>query len=238
MPKPSLLTRGRCAACHGVFAKRQMLPHVGSCPKLQDSPAPPSKSKRRPAPPGWAHLLVEGPRAGAYWLHMGVNLAAPLEALDDMLRGVWLECCGHMSQFHVGDVRYVSHGDEGPRERGMDRTLGEALQDGATTFTYEYDFGSTTELRLRVLAVRPDRALPNPAQVLARNLAPAWPCQACGAPASLLCNQCEKGLVCRACARKHRCGDDMLLPLANSPRAGVCGYSGDGDEERVLEREA
>jgi hypothetical protein len=28
------------------------------------------------------------------------------------------------------------------------------------------------------------------------------------------------------CVKDHECGEEMLLPMANSPRAGVCGYTG------------
>ena len=44
-----------------------------------------------------------------------------------------------------------------------------------------------------------------------------------------ICAQCiyeDKGCLCDACARSHECGEEMLLPLVNSPRAGVCGYTG------------
>ena len=36
----------------------------------------------------------------------------------------------------------------------------------------------------------------------------------------------DKGCLCDACAKSHECGEEMLLPLVNSPRAGVCGYTG------------
>src|SRR6266699_6043638 len=44
-----------------------------------------------------------------------------------------------------------------------------------------------------------------------------------------ICTQCiykDKGYLCDTCARSHKCGEEMLLPLVNSPRAGVCGYTG------------
>jgi len=35
------------------------------------------------------------------------------------------------------------------------------------------------------------------------------------------------GWLCDECAPKHKCGEDMLLPVVNSPRVGKCGYTGD-----------
>lgn len=35
-----------------------------------------------------------------------------------------------------------------------------------------------------------------------------------------------KGWLCDKCGRIHECGEDMLLPVVNSPRVGMCGYTG------------
>jgi hypothetical protein len=48
--------------------------------------------------------------------------------------------------------------------------------------------------------------------------------------ATAVCAQClyeSKGFCCGAHAPDHDCGEDMLLPVVNSPRMGVCGYSGE-----------
>ena len=34
------------------------------------------------------------------------------------------------------------------------------------------------------------------------------------------------GLLCEDCAKTHEGGEDMLLDVCNSPRMGVCGYTG------------
>jgi hypothetical protein len=39
------------------------------------------------------------------------------------------------------------------------------------------------------------------------------------------CRLCGQ-LISNPCAAKHECGEEMLLPVLNSPRAGVCGYCG------------
>jgi hypothetical protein len=47
------------------------------------------------------HLLVEGFYAPRYWLHLEVPSKFTLDALDDFLRAIWLECCGHLSAFEA-----------------------------------------------------------------------------------------------------------------------------------------
>ncbi|MBI5416950.1 hypothetical protein HZA55_03240, partial [Candidatus Poribacteria bacterium] len=47
--------------------------------------------------------------------------------------------------------------------------------------------------------------------------------------ATKVCSECiydDKGWVCDDHADTHECGEDMLLPVVNSPRIGVCAYSG------------
>jgi hypothetical protein len=48
-----------------------------------------------------------------------------------------------------------------------------------------------------------------------RNLEPPLiSCEVCGKPAT------------EVCAGEHECGEEMLLPVVNSPRVGMCGYTG------------
>jgi hypothetical protein len=97
------------------------------------------------------------------------------------------------------------------------------------TFAYEYDFGTTTELRLRVMAERDGAWQREAVQLLARNNSPVIPCEACGQEATQVCSQCiyeGQGWLCDACVAAHACGDDMMLPVVNSPRVGMCGYTG------------
>jgi hypothetical protein len=95
-------------------------------------------------------------------------------------------------------------------------------------FAYEYDFGSTTPLKLRVVAQLTE-ASGRVIRILAQNDAPAIPCVACGNPAKQVCTECVwsgTGWVCDTCAGSHECGDEMMLPVVNSPRVGVCAYGG------------
>jgi len=158
-------------------------------------------------------------------MHVAVPVTAPLSKLDDFLRHTWLECCGHLSAFEIGGKRYAS--DE---EMSMRARLSQVLEVGMKFF-YEYDYGSTTALVLKVVALREQGLLPKGAvQLLARNEAPQVSCQRCSIhPATQICTECAwngEGWLCEACAVAHECGDEMCLPVVNSPRVGVCGYTG------------
>jgi len=92
-----------------------------------------------------------------------------------------------------------------------------------------YDFGSSTELVVSHTGVI-EAAMRERIRVVARNEAPSWPCEVCEQPATVLCVECadgDGGFFCATHASQHGCGEDMLLPVVNSPRMGVCGYTGD-----------
>lgn len=40
------------------------------------------------------------------------------------------------------------------------------------------------------------------------------------------CKYSSEAFFCKACGKKHECGEDMILPIVNSPRTGVCAYTG------------
>jgi hypothetical protein len=117
-----------------------------------------------------------------------------------------------------------------PGARPMSTPLKDALAPGFT-FSHEYDYGDTTILRLRVLANPVSSSSRELVRVLARNDSPVVPCTECGGKegAAHVCAQCVwdgGGAIGAGCARRHACGEEFLLPLVNSPRAGVCGYTG------------
>lgn len=115
-------------------------------------------------------------------------------------------------------------------------TLASVVKPGVN-FSHEYDFGSTTELRLRQVSERTGPIVSRAVAVLARNNPPAIVCGACGQSATNVCMMCSRtdtGWLCDACAKRHPCNggeEGMMLPVVNSPRVGVCGY--DGPYERA-----
>lgn len=215
---------GRCYLCNDTFSHEAMTRHLKACREAHPGPLP---GKERERTVRVFHLVIEGRHLPHYWLHLEVPADATLIHLDSFLREIWLECCGHLSAFSIGKDTF-NVAPEGPGERGMNMALSDVLRVG-TVFYHEYDFGTTTELRLRVIGERQGIVRRKAVQVLARNNPPPTPCHGCGKTATQVCGICiweDEGWLCDTCAASHKCGEDMLLPVVNSPRVGMCGYTG------------
>jgi len=66
-------------------------------------------------------------------------------------------------------------------------------------------------------------------RLLAGNDDPVWTCAVCQEPASELCAYCfyeSDAFFCNAHSETHDCGEEAILPVVNSPRMGVCAYTG------------
>jgi hypothetical protein len=221
-----MISNGKCSLCGGVFDKAAMTSHLKSCIRKQDAAEAATAQKGAQRKPVF-HLSVEGRYLPEYWMHLEVPADATLDTLDRFLRDTWLECCGHMSAFEIQGARYSVEPmdfDDGD----MNVKLKDVLAPGMK-FYHAYDFGSTTHVTLKVVAERESEITSRHIKVLARNGPPVIPCSRCGAPAVKVCAECVysgEGWLCEKCAGAHECGDEMLLPVVNSPRVGVCGYTG------------
>lgn len=230
-------SQGKCALCGNTFGKAAMSRHLEKClPALPEKTGP---AARRAAKTGrLLHLVAEGRYLPQYWMHLQAPADATLGVLDSFLRRTWLECCGHLSAFTIDGRTYAWEplddpfeglfGESGERDRSMDVRMGRVLRP-TMKFHYEYDFGSTTELVLRVMGERRGPLRRGAIQLLARNDPPAILCEACGAPAVKVCAFCAAegtGWLCDRCAKQHKCEDHAFLPVVNSPRVGVCAYTG------------
>jgi hypothetical protein len=205
---------GRCLKCKGVVPKSSMTRHLAKC--LDENPGPLR-----------LHYLVVD--QGPYFLHLEAAETATLGDLDRLLRKIWLECCDHMSGFQIGGERYdydpygnSAGGDADPRISGV---IG--LRERVV---YEYDFGSTTRPGGRMVRAGTGQSRPEPLRLVARNEPPAYPCAGCGqGNCSRICRECsvsERITLCEPCAAQHKCGEESVVRLGNSPRDGVCAYAG------------
>jgi hypothetical protein len=112
----------------------------------------------------------------------------------------------------------------------MNQKIKEVLYPGIELM-HEYDFGSTTRLLIKSVGnyegVKNDRNI----EILARNEKPEILCDECGKfPAVEICTECSwngEGWLCKSCVENHECSEEMFLPVLNSPRTGVCGYTGE-----------
>lgn len=224
-------SKGTCSFCHTELSKSAMTRHLEACQQRAIAEAQ-TGGRQKAQKTRKFHLMVEGRDLPVYWMHLEVTANTTLATLDRFLRETWLECCGHLSAFEIGDIRYAIDAgmdDEwGMDEKSMRVRLDKVFNPGQTC-SYEYDYGTTTELRLKVISEREVAAKGKAIQVLARNSPPVILCERCGKPATNVCSQCifdDKGWLCDDCAEEHECGEEMLLPVVNSPRVGMCAYTG------------
>ncbi len=226
-------SKGPCAYCAREFSGSAMTRHLGSCRSRATAIGTGAGGR----PERTLHHLRVGDRFGyGYWLHLEMDGDAALEELDGYLRAIWLQCCWHLSSFQIGEVEYSDVDPEdvwGDREvRSLEVTADEAFEPGST-WRYQYDFGSTTDLSIRVLGTRfgqPTTA--HPIALMARNNPVAPGCQACDRPAEYVCQDCNwgrpwdpAGFVCAEHLSLHA-QHEGRLPVVNSPRVGVCAYDG------------
>jgi hypothetical protein len=217
MTKLQVENIGTCQLCNKEVAYRTMTRHLQQCIKTSF----PEKSRDTVKPSKQEIFLIKLLSEKFYWLYVEINGKSALEDLDDLLRGVWLECCGHLSQFKINGDYYDSHDN-----------MDEAIQNVfplKSKFDYYYDFGSTTHIQGEVISSRPGALKKGMLHILARNNMPDnMVCKTCQVPAEMICTVCYD-LCCEKCVKKHekKCeGEEYMLPVVNSPRMGVCGYEG------------
>ncbi|MCM1126175.1 MAG: hypothetical protein NC429_06845 [Lachnospiraceae bacterium] len=222
-------TKGKCKYCGKEYTFSYMSRHLSVCEARQEKLAKEEDSKKC----GYFELAVCGKYNKDYWLFIEVKETATLKDIDQFLRDIWVECCGHLSAFDIGGISYEPAPKNdffwGRVAKSMSCKLSSVLKKGMT-FGYEYDFGSTTELTITVVNYRIGAARKEKLVILSRNNPIEILCDECGKKSAVyLCAECiydGNGFLCEDCAKTHECGEDMLLNVCNSPRMGVCGYCG------------
>jgi len=216
-------SRGNCTYCSQVFTKSGMTKHLAVCAKRKDAISKAAGNKGKPV--NLYHLRIQAAGLSQYWLDLEMKGTATLEALDDYLRAIWLECCGHMSQFFLG----------GPyrNEVGMSRKADNIFAPGVQ-LTHIYDFGTSSETQVKVVGVRAGQPVTTRAiTLMARNEMPGEVCVECQKPAQWLCLEClYEDDDWRTFCDEHLNHDHEEyepMPLVNSPRMGMCAYSGPAD---------
>lgn len=160
-------------------------------------------------------LKIEGAYDKDYWLYLDIPVDKTLTVLDTFLRKIWLECCGHLSQFNgTGKSSKIGRFSVGDK------------------FRHEYDMGDTTETLITVAGTTWRPVQRETVRLLAQNVPPQFQCAKCGASADFICVECaytsDNPFYCSDCVETHE-HDEMMLPVTNSPRMGVCGYDGELD---------
>lgn len=206
--------RGKCAVCRKRFSRSGMTKHM-----LSHIPGGESGNR--------IIMKVSDPY-GLFWMFLEIDGKRKLLDLDSFLRNEWMECCGHLSMFTIDGTDYWVNSDETEYD-DMRHRLDSVLEKDSDV-TYEYDFGSTTALRVQVVHMGAPTLTRQKTKVtvLARNDPVKFRCDSCKGPATYACSGCGPfdGVFCSKCAEEHECGMEMMLSTCQSPRVGTCGYEG------------
>ncbi len=215
-------SRGICNFCGKETTKGAMTRHLQVCPRYFEGIEVALQGKQ--SEETLLLLRVQDAHIKDFWFDVEMSGAATLKKLDAYLRAIWLECCGHMSEFSTGGW--------GSRKIGMTQTALKAFSTGSQ-LTHIYDFGTSSETLVTLIAQRQGKALTkHPIALLSRNIIPKVECQSCGENATHLCMECQyehekPGFLCAEHVKKHPHKQyGKPLKLVNSPRLGMCGYDG------------
>lgn len=114
----------------------------------------------------------------------------------------------------------------------MSRKVHQAFRTGME-LTHIYDFGTETVTLITAIDRRTGKpATRRPIALMARNVAPVIECQECSSNAVFLCEECridhdQPGILCQSHGATHPHDEyGELIPIVNSPRVGMCGYTG------------
>jgi len=206
-----IISKGKCRLCNKEFSQAGIKKHIIACDK--------NKGKEK--------VFLIKAEAGPFWIYFEIETKKTLKQLDQFLRDLWLECCGHLSAFTISDQRYCIDEEEMDYdEKSMNIKLKDTLK-LKLKFHYEYDFGTTTDLDLECITEKlGDKGI----NIIARNDPLGLKCEICKKPATQVCVQCiwdGKGFICNKCLKKHKCVEPYFLPVVNSPRMGMCGFTGE-----------
>lgn len=229
-------TKGFCRYCKKEYTKAGMLRHLQTCAERKRA-----LEEKNGKSGGYFELVLSGKENQEYWLIIEMKEAATLRDLDQFIRDIWVECCGHLSAFLIQGNMYEVYCDPDDffdyESYSMDVRLKDILMEGMK-FSYRYDYGSTTELLIKVQSFRRGRGNGDTITILSRNQPPKILCSVCGTRLAqwtepegwykgtpFWCDECLE-----ESEREEEDGDDwfekIVLPVCNSPRMGVCGYEG------------
>lgn len=214
--------KGQCTYCKAELTKNVVTKHLSTCPQRQAmiQQAATKKGKTETL----FHLRAQSAHSKEFWIDIEMRGSRTLQDLDNYLRGIWLECCGHLSEFSIG----AWTGEKFDMDQRIDDVFSQT-----TTVTHLYDFGTTSETHISLIGTREGNPTTSrPLALMVRNLMPEAKCIECEQPATELCMEClieedQPGFLCDAHATDHPHDNyGEPIPLVNSPRMGMCGYEG------------
>jgi CRISPR/Cas system-associated protein Cas10 (large subunit of type III CRISPR-Cas system) len=208
-----LKSEGQCLYCNQFFSQKEITKHLDT--HLLSA----NKQDVDKTTASYHHIIIE---AGEMFLEILVEGEQKMKIIDDFLRRIWLECCGHLSGFQHKNFKI-----------GMSNKVKEVF-DPKVKILHQYDYGSTTTIALRSGKVF-ELNLKEKLILLSRNEPLEQMCAICKTkPAENICSVChyeQDAFFCEACSAVHaQTCDDFedyaKMPVVNSPRMGECGYEG------------
>ena len=211
--RPELESEGKCIYCAEMIASDEIKKHLEKHLKALE------KETKSIETATFCHVEV---RAEEMFLHLLVKGNTKMKEIDNFLRAIWLDCCGHMSDFHHKNFKIKK------------TDLVQDIFTSKVKIKYDYDYGSTTRLDL---IARNHYQLNEKKKLilLSRNEPLKILCSICKKKsATCFCVTClweTEEYFCDKCSEKHseKCEDfeDYAnMPVVNSPRMGECGYTG------------
>ena len=207
-----LKSKGKCLYCGEMFSQKGISKHLASHLAQMEKKSGENKVK-------YVHIEIE---AFEMFLQLLVRGDTQMKVIDNFLRDIWLDCCGHLSAFSHNNFK-VSMRDK----------VEDVFQPRIKIY-HDYDFGTTTRVFLKArkhyqLNLREKIIL------ISRNEPLKIMCSTCKkVPAVNICVACwydKDAFFCETCSEDHakECDDftDYAeMPIVNSPRMGECGYEG------------
>lgn len=103
-------------------------------------------------------------------LYLLVDQSETFRVLDLFLRAIWLECCGHLSSFYLNGQSFESDmilaSEQG--RMGLDYPIKDFMGE-SDSMIYEYDFGSTTALKVTLVQESVNFQSDHPIIIVGRN---------------------------------------------------------------------
>ena len=207
---------GKCAFCQKDYTKRDMVRHLATCRKRTEATLPTQHIRSRKV----YYLRAEDCWGDGFWVDLEIPGWATLEVLDEFLRENWLGCCDdHESEFYLDGM----HTSEISKSDSI-RVAFENMK------VLHYSLDTLASCEINLVKASADVLSPDSqATLMARNNLTAIACCECCQPAVELCGVCylpddlRESVFCERHASPHRHeGDSFMLPMANSPRQGVC----------------
>lgn len=226
-------SKGYCKYCGNEYTKTGMIRHLASC-KMRKAVLEDKTGKMQN---GCYEIGIYDKYSPKYFLFIEISEELYLASLDQFIRDIWVECCNHMSMFRKENTFYEITEYEDYYDSYNDimhKSMEEKIKDVfcvGDKIEYQYDFGTSTELIIKVYNYRKGKIDKDEIIILSRNHNEPQLCTSCKKNTAKWIDAYAESerdwMLCDKCRNKKYDEEKLYyLPLCNSPRTGVCAYEG------------